>query len=66
VAAAAARDLVDTLGERQSLLRRLSYLERTKRLFAAWHLFHQPLVYLMFGIAVLHIGVAMYLGYSIY
>jgi hypothetical protein len=66
VGTSVARDLIETLAERQGLLRRLSYLERTKRLFAAWHLFHQPLVYVMFGIAILHVGVALYLGYSVY
>lgn len=66
VAELATRDLINTLAERQVLLRRLAYLERTRRLFAAWHLFHQPLVYLMFGISILHIGVALYFGYSFY
>jgi hypothetical protein len=61
-----ARDLTETLAERATLARRLHYLERTKALFAAWHVFHLPLVYVMFGIAVLHVGVALYLGYSFY
>ena len=49
--------------ERVQLLRRLRYLDRTRRLFAMWHVFHQPLVYLMFIIVALHIGLAFYLGY---
>jgi len=52
------------IGERVLLLRKLAYLNRTKRLFAMWHVFHQPLVYVMFAIAAVHVGVAVYLGYS--
>jgi hypothetical protein len=63
VAGIAARDVVDTLDERKALDRRLAYLERTKKLFAAWHVFHQPLVYVMFTIAVLHVVVVLYFGY---
>lgn len=55
---------VDTAAERASLLRRLEYLNRTKRLFSMWHVFHQPLVYLMFAIVAVHVGVAIYFGYS--
>ena len=56
----------DTLAERVLLVRRLAYLNRTKKLFAMWHVFHLPLVYVMFGIAVLHVGVALYLGYALW
>jgi hypothetical protein len=66
VSATVAGDLANTLLERATLARRLQYLERTKMLFGAWHVFHLPLVYVMFGIAVLHVGVALYLGYSFY
>ncbi len=61
-----AGDIADTLLERATLGRRLQYLARTRSLFAAWHVFHLPLVYVMFGIAVVHVGVALYLGYSFY
>ncbi len=50
--------------ERALLLVRLAYLERTKRLFAVWHVFHQPLVYLMFAITALHVALAVYMGYG--
>jgi hypothetical protein len=66
VSAEVAGDIADTLLERATLGRRLQYLERTKSLFAAWHVFHQPLVYVMFAIAIVHVGVALYLGYSFY
>jgi hypothetical protein len=51
------------IAERADLLRRLAYLEQTKRWFELWHVFHLPLVYVMFAIVVLHIGIALYLGY---
>lgn len=49
--------------ERAVLLRRIAYLERTKRLFELWHVFHLPLVYLQMVIVVAHVGVTVYLGY---
>jgi hypothetical protein len=39
-------------------------LSRTRRLFALWHVFHLPLVYVMFAIALVHIALAVYLGYG--
>lgn len=59
-----AREAVSLSRERSFLLRRLRYLERTRRLFAMWHVFHQPLVYVMFLIAALHVSLAVYLGYA--
>ncbi len=59
-----AADVTGTIAERLVLLRRLAYLNRTKHLFAMWHLFHQPFVYVMLAIAAIHVGVAIYLGYS--
>jgi hypothetical protein len=50
--------------EHASLSRRLLHLERTHRLFELWHVFHRPLVYGMFLIVGLHVGVAVYLGYA--
>lgn len=55
---------IAAMTERLLLLRKLERLNRTKRLFSAWHVFHLPLVYVMFAIVALHIGVALYLGYA--
>jgi hypothetical protein len=57
-------EAVDVALARDALLRRLAHLQRTRRLFAAWHMFHQPLVYVMFAIALVHIALAVYLGYG--
>ena len=56
--------LVDLAAERATLARRLAHLQRTRHLFELWHVFHRPLVYGLFGIVVLHVGIALYLGYA--
>jgi len=61
---ARAAAIADALAERARLSRRLATLNRTRTLFSAWHVFHQPLVYVMFVIAAVHVGVAVYFGYS--
>jgi hypothetical protein len=50
--------------EREVLVRQLAGLERTKKLFDLWHVFHRPLVWLMFAIAAAHVALALYMGYS--
>lgn len=40
------------------------HLERLRRTFELWHVFHRPLVYAMFGIVGLHVAIAAYLGYA--
>jgi len=56
-------DVVGVIAERASLLRHAAYLSMTKSLFDIWHVFHMPLVYVMFGIVVLHVAFTVYLGY---
>ena len=50
--------------ERATLLRRIATLDRSKRLFHLWHVFHKPFVYVMLAIAVVHVAVALYFGYA--
>lgn len=57
------REAVELIGERATLLRRTAYLKKTKTLFDLWHVFHMPLVYVMFGIVIMHVVVTMYMGY---
>ena len=52
------------VGERSTLARRALHLQRTHRLFEAWHIFHRPLVSAMFLIVGVHVAVALYLGYA--
>ena len=56
-------EIIELTAQRSLLLRRTAYLQRTKKLFELWHVFHLPLVYLLLVIAAAHIGVALYLGY---
>jgi hypothetical protein len=54
---------VQLIAERSNLLRQAAYLTKTKPLFDLWHVFHMPLVYVMFAIVAVHVAVAVYLGY---
>lgn len=56
-------DVLSLAHERAELLRRITRLRKTKQLFQLWHVFHRPLVYLMFAILLVHVGVAFYFGY---
>jgi len=58
--------LVSLAFERASLTRRLAHLERTKRLFDLWHVFHRPLVFGLFAIVAIHVGVAVFFGYGLF
>jgi len=57
-------DAVALMAERAKVLRNVAYLQRTKRLFDLWHVFHMPLVFVMLVIALLHIAIVVYLGYA--
>jgi hypothetical protein len=57
------RKLVMVTARRSILLRRALYLQKTKKLFDLWHVFHLPLVYMLLVIAAAHVAVVVYLGY---
>jgi hypothetical protein len=50
--------------ERINLLRRAASLDMTRRLFALWHVFHMPFVWVLSSVFLLHVGVAIYFGYA--
>lgn len=58
--------IVVLMSERAMVLRRLALLAKTKTLFELWHLFHQPLVYILFAIVLLHVFILTYMGYTIF
>lgn len=60
---AAVAAVVALFEERARLQQRRHALAATKRLFDLWHVFHLPLVWVMFAIVSLHVAVALYLGY---
>ncbi len=57
-------EVLGATAERAKLLRTLAYLQRTRRLFDLWHVFHLPLVYVMLVIVALHVTVVVYMGYA--
>lgn len=59
-------EALDVIHERAILLRRLAHLKRTRQLFQVWHVFHRPLVWVMFLIFSVHLCVAVYFGYTIF
>jgi hypothetical protein len=56
-------EAIALIAERATLRRRIAYLKKTKVLFDAWHVFHMPLVYIMFLIVAMHVAVTLYMGY---
>jgi hypothetical protein len=56
-------DLIALMTERAILLRRIALLQKTKKAFSMWHVFHVPLVYLALVIVTAHIALALYMGY---
>lgn len=60
----AVRNTVRLASDRAVLARRLAHLQRTHHLFELWHVFHRPLVYGLFVIVVLHVGIALLFGYA--
>jgi hypothetical protein len=60
----AIRSVVDVALERATLARRLAHLQRTHQLFELWHVFHRPLVFGLFAIVAVHVGIALFFGYA--
>lgn len=53
------------IAERKSLLhRKLVLLNQVQKLFHYWHVFHKPFAIIMYIIMFIHIGVAVWLGYT--
>lgn len=46
-----------------ALSKRLLFLTRTQQVFHLWHVVHRPFSYSFAILAILHIGVAMFMGY---
>jgi hypothetical protein len=55
---------VRLIRDRAVLLRRIAYLEKTRKLFDLWHVYHKPLAILMAVIVLLHVATVIYLGYG--
>ncbi|MEQ1761146.1 MAG: hypothetical protein ABL986_22790 [Vicinamibacterales bacterium] len=61
---AVVHDAIALAAERAAIARRLHHLRRTHKLFELWHVFHRPLVYVMFVLVAMHVGIALFFGYA--
>lgn len=53
-----------SISKLQILSYRIARLERMRQLFKYWHVFHKPFALIMLVIVVIHIGVAVAMGYT--
>ncbi len=58
------RHLLQILEQRGQLQRRIALLSQIQRLFHYWHVVHKPFALIMYGIMLVHIGVAVWTGYG--
>ncbi len=56
-------DIIRVAKRKSSLSKRVVFLARTQQIFHLWHVVHRPFSYSFAVLAVLHITVAMLLGY---
>lgn len=55
-----------TIARRQSALsKRVIFLARTQQVFQLWHVVHRPFSYAFAILAILHIGIALFMGYRL-
>lgn len=47
------------------LSKRILFLTQTERVFSLWHVVHRPFSYAFAILALVHIGLALYMGYRI-
>jgi len=55
--------VIDVARQQALLTRRIVFLSRTQRVFKQWHVVHKPFSYAFAVLALLHIVVAMLLGF---
>ena len=58
------RQLFDLARRRAVLNRKLALLDQVQQLFHYWHVFHKPFAIVMYIIMLIHIVVAIWLGYT--
>jgi len=56
--------LIINLRRKMSLNRRILLLNQIQRLFHYWHVFHKPFAIIMYLIMLIHVGIAVWLGYT--
>ena len=55
--------VVKTARRKSSLSKRIAFLARTQQILHLWHVIHRPFSYTFAVLAIIHIGVALSLGY---
>ena len=53
------------LQKQSSLSQSIAFLSRTQRIFQLWHVIHRPFSYAFAILAILHIGIALFMGYRL-
>jgi len=48
-----------------SLSKSIAFLSRTQQIFQLWHVIHRPFSYAFAILAILHIGIALFMGYRV-
>jgi hypothetical protein len=48
-----------------SLSQSITFLSRTQRIFQLWHVIHRPFSYAFAILAILHVGIALFMGYRL-
>jgi hypothetical protein len=56
---------VDVARKQAALSKRILFLSRTQQVFQMWHIVHRPFSYAFAILALIHIGVALYMGYRL-
>lgn len=56
---------IDVARNQAGLAKRIMFLERTHQVFNLWHVVHRPFSYAFAILAVLHIGIALFMGYRL-
>jgi len=58
------KELVQSLKQIVRLEYQIKMWNRVHRLFHAWHVFHKPFAIIMYLIMIIHVGIAIWLGYT--
>jgi len=56
---------IDVARRQARLAKRVLFLSRTQQVFKLWHVVHRPFSYAFAILALLHIGIALFMGYGL-
>ncbi len=54
---------IQAAAEEAALLKRIPFLSRSQKVFHMWHIVHKPFSYAFAVLAMIHIGLQLFLGY---